>query len=83
MTDTPPNHLSINPTSPFFDESVLERSIGIRFNGAEKTNVEEYNVAEGWIRIAAGKSRDRHGNPITIKVKGQVEPYYRDTPTNP
>jgi hypothetical protein len=78
MTDTPPNHLSINPGSPHFDETVLERGIGIRFNGAEKTNVEEYNVAEGWIRIAAGKSRDRYGNPITIKVKGKVEPYYRD-----
>jgi hypothetical protein len=79
MTDTPPNHISINPTSPNYDEAVLERGIGIRFNGAEKTNVEEYNVAEGWIRIAAGKSRDRYGNPITIKVKGKVEPYYRDT----
>jgi len=79
MPDTPPNHVSINPASPHYDESVLERGIGIRFNGAEKTNVEEYNVAEGWIRIAAGKSRDRYGNLITIKVKGVVEPYYRDT----
>jgi hypothetical protein len=79
MTDTPPNHLSINPRSPHFDESVLERGIGIRFNGKEKTNVEEYNVAEGWIRIAPGKTLDRHGNPLTIKLKGTVEPYYRDT----
>jgi hypothetical protein len=79
MTDTPPNHVSINPTSLHYDEAVLKRGIGIRFNGVEKTNVEEYNVTEGWIRIAAGKSRDRHGNPITIKVRGKVEPYYRDT----
>jgi hypothetical protein len=78
MTDTPPNHLSINPKSPFFDESLLERGIGIRFNGAEKHNVEEYNVAEGWIRVAAGKTLDRHGNPLTIKLRGTVEPYFRD-----
>jgi hypothetical protein len=76
--DTPPNHLSINPKSPFFDESLLERGIGIRFNGAEKHNVEEYNVAEGWIRVAAGKTLDRHGNPLTIKLRGTVEPYFRD-----
>jgi len=79
MTDTPPNHLSINPKSLHYDETLLERGIGIRFNGAEKHNVEEYNVAEGWIRITAGKSLDRHGNPVTIKLKGTVEPYFRDT----
>jgi len=76
--DTPPNHLSINPKSPFFAESLLERGIGIRFNGAEKHNVEEYNVTEGWIRVAAGKTLDRHGNPLTIKLRGTVEPYFRD-----
>jgi hypothetical protein len=80
MTDTPPNHLSINPKSPHYNESVLDRGIGIRFNGAEKTNVEEYNVAESWIRVSVGKTLDRHGNPLTIKLKGTVEPYFRDAP---
>jgi hypothetical protein len=80
MTDTPPNHLSINPRSPHYDEAVLDRGIGIRFNGAEKTNVEEYNVAENWIRVSVGKTLDRHGNPLTIKLKGTVEPYFRDAP---
>jgi len=78
MTDTPPNHLAINPKSPHYNESVLDRGIGIRFNGAEKTNVEEYNVSEGWIRVSVGKTLDRHGNPMTIKLKGVVEPYFKD-----
>ena len=75
MTDTLPDRLSTNPDSPFYDPGLLERGIGIRFNGAEKTNVDEYCVSEGWIRIAAGKARDRAGNPMTIKLKGVVEPY--------
>jgi len=78
MADKPhdmPDRLSLNPRSPFFDEAVLGRGVGIRFNGQEKTNVEEYCVSEGWIRVAAGRSRDRFGNPMTIKLKGQVEPY--------
>ena len=70
-----PDRLSLDPRSPFFDEAVLGRGVGIRFNGQEKTNVEEYCVSEGWIRVAAGRSRDRFGNPMTIKLKGQVEPY--------
>ena len=81
MSDTPPDRLSVNPKSRFHDADLLARGIGIRFNGKEKTNVEEYCVAEGWIRVAAGKTRDRKGNPLTIKLKGTVEPYYRDTPT--
>ena len=75
MTDTLPDRLSTNPDSPFHDAALLQRGIGIRFNGAEKTNVDEYCVSEGWIRIAAGKARDRAGNPMTIKLKGVVEPY--------
>lgn len=71
-----PDHLSLDPRSPHFNQEVLERGVGIRFNGVEKTNVEEYNVSEGWIRVAAGRSRDRFGNPMTIKLKGTVEPYY-------
>jgi hypothetical protein len=77
MTDTLPDRLSSDPSSPFHDAELLQRGIGIRFNGAEKTNVEEYCVSEGWIRVAAGTARDRKGNPLTIKLKGKVEPYLR------
>ena len=78
MSDTPPDRLSLDPRSPHFDAELLKRGVGIRFNGVEKTNVEEYSVSEGWIRVAAGKSRDRFGNPMTVKLKGTVEPYYED-----
>ena len=78
MSDTPPDRLSNNPTSPHFDEAALERGIGIRFKGVEKTNVEEYCVSEGWIRVAVGKTLDRHGMPMTIKLSGLVEPHFRD-----
>ena len=75
--DTPPDRLSIDPTSPYYDEAVLLRDVGIRFKGAEKNNVQEYCVSEGWIRVAAGAAKDRHGNPLTIKLTGAVEPYWR------
>jgi Protein of unknown function (DUF3297) len=78
MTDAPPDRLSNDPDSPYHDADVLARDVGIRFKGVEKSNVEEYCVSEGWIRVAAGKARDRHGNPLTIKLKGTVEPYFRD-----
>jgi hypothetical protein len=78
MTDTPPDHLSNDPKSPFFNEAVLERGIGIRFNGVEKNNVEEYSVSEGWVRVALGKTVDRHGKPLTMKLKGKVEPYFKE-----
>jgi hypothetical protein len=77
MTDTPPDRLSNDPRSPFYDESVLERGIGIRFNGVERTNVEEYCISEGWVRLPMGKSLDRRGNPMTTKVKGVVEAWFR------
>ncbi len=77
--DTPPDRLSSNPRSPFFDADLLTRGVGIVFNGVEKTNVEEYCVSEGWVRLEAGRSRDRFGNPMTIKLKGEVVPYFRDT----
>lgn len=77
MSNTPPDRLSVNEKSPYFDAAVLQREVGIRFNGVEKTNVEEYCVSEGWVRVAAGNSKDRHGNPLTIKLKGQVEPYFK------
>ena len=70
-----PDRLSLDPRSEHFDEAVLSRGVGIRFNGSEKTNVEEYCVSEGWIRVPAGKSRDRYGNPMTLKLKGKVEPF--------
>jgi hypothetical protein len=78
--DTMPDRLSLDPRSPYFDEEVLSRGVGIRFNGVEKTNVEEYCVSEGWIKVAAGRSRDRYGNPMTVKLKGSVEPYCENPP---
>jgi len=78
MTDALPDRLSVDPQSPYYNADVLQRDVGVRFNGAEKTNVEEYCVSEGWIRVAAGKALDRHGHPLTIKLKGAVEPYFRD-----
>lgn len=78
MTDTPPDRLSATPGSPHYDEAVLARDVGVRFNGVEKTNVEEYCVSEGWIRVAAGNARDRFGKPMTVKLKGKVEPYFRN-----
>jgi len=78
MTDTPPDRLSNDPRSPFFDETVLERGIGIRFNGVERINVEEYCISEGWVRLPVGKALDRRGNPMTMKHKGKVEAWFRD-----
>jgi len=79
MTDQLPDRLSVNPNSKYYNESVLEREIGVRFKGVEKTNVEEYCISEGWIRVAAGKTLDRKGNPLTILLKGPVEVWYKDT----
>ena len=77
MTDILPDRLSANPRNPYYDEALIERGVGVRFNGVEKTNVEEYCVSEGWVRLAVGKTVDRKGSPMTIKYKGQVEPYFR------
>ncbi len=77
MTEVPPDRLCVNPDSPFYDADVLARDVGVRFKGVEKTNVEEYCVSEGWIRVTVGTAKDRHGNPLTIKLSGTVEPYYR------
>ena len=78
MADTPPDRLSLNARSPYFDPDTLRRGVGIRVKGRERTDVEEYCISEGWIRVAAGKSLDRHGQPITIKLKGEVEPFFQD-----
>ena len=77
MSETPPDRLSSNPKSPHYDEATLMRGVGILFNGEEKTNVDEYCVSEGWVRLVAGKALDRQGNPMTIKLKGKVEPFYQ------
>ncbi|MEE4350648.1 MAG: DUF3297 family protein [Pacificimonas sp.] len=76
--DTPPDRLSVNPRSDYFDAETLQRGIGIRLNGTEKTTIEEYCVSEGWVKVTAGKSRDRHGNPMMLTLKGKVEPYFKD-----
>ena len=78
MSDTPPDRLSVNPASVHHDEAVLARGVGIRFKGEEKTNVEEYCVSEGWVRLAVGKRVDRKGNQLTVKLQGPVEPYFKD-----
>ena len=83
MTDTPkkadipPDRLCVNPTSPYYDADLLARDVGIRFKGKERTNVEEYCVSEGWIRVTVGNSKDRYGNPLTMKIHGPVEPYFK------
>lgn len=79
MSDAPPDRLSNNPESKFYEPELLARGIGIRFKGVERHNVEEYCISEGWVRVAAGKSRDRRGNPLTLKLSGPVEAWYRDT----
>ena len=72
-----PDRLSVDPKSPFYDEAVLSREIGIRFKGVERHDVEEYCVSEGWIRVASARARDRRGQPILIKLNGAVEPYFK------
>ena len=78
QSDALPDRLSNDPRSPYYNPEVLARDVGIRFKGVEKNNVEEYCISEGWIRVAAGNAKDRYGNPLTIKLTGAVEPYYRD-----
>jgi hypothetical protein len=78
MADELPDRLSTNPNSPYYNAALLERDIGVRFKGVEKTNVEEYCVSESWIRVPAGKAKDRYGNPLTIKLTGAVEVYFKN-----
>lgn len=78
MSDTPPDRLSNNPASDFFDMAAMQRGVGVRFKERERQDVEEYCVSEGWIRVAAGKAVDRHGHPVTIKLSGPVEIWWRD-----
>ena len=89
MTETPstprptgrpdlPDHLSVDPRSPHYLAAVFEHDVGIRFNGVEKTSIREYNVSEGWVRVEVPTAKDRYGNPMLVKLKGTVEPYFRD-----
>jgi hypothetical protein len=80
MNEALPDRLSIDPNSPYYNETLIVRGVRIRFNGIERTNVEEYCVSEGWIRVAAGKSRDRHGRLLTMKLRGSVEAYVASEP---
>jgi hypothetical protein len=79
MSDTPPDRLSVNTKSPHHDAAAIARGVGVRFKGVEHTNVEEYCVSEGWVRLAVGKALDRRGNSMTMKFHGPVEPYFHDT----
>ena len=72
-----PDHLAVDPRSPHHHAAVFEHDIGIRFNGKERFDVEEYCISEGWIKVPAGKTVDRHGRPMLIKLKGAVEAFYR------
>jgi hypothetical protein len=76
-SETPPDRLSADPKSPFYDSTLLERGVGIRFKGVEKDNVEEYCVSEGWVRVTIGKTVTRSGAPMTMKLQGPVEPYFK------
>jgi Protein of unknown function (DUF3297) len=78
MSDTPPDRLSTDPASPHYDAAALERGVGVRFKGVEKTNVEEYSVSEKWVRLTVGNTMARNGRPLTLKLKGEVVPYFRD-----
>lgn len=72
-----PDRLAVDPASPYHDAAVLEHDVGIRFNGRERRDVEEYCISEGWIKVAAGKTVDRRGRPLLLTLKGRVEVFYR------
>lgn len=78
MSDTPPDRLSLDPRSPYYDETLIARGVGVRFKGEERTNVVEYCLSEKWIRVVAGKALDRKGNPLTLTLKGPVEVWFED-----
>lgn len=74
----PPDRLSNDPTSRFYDEALVGRGIGIRFRGKVRTNVNEYCVSEGWVKMTVGKSVDRFGRPLVVKTTGDVEAWFED-----
>jgi Protein of unknown function (DUF3297) len=79
MSEVLPDRLAADPDSPYYDAEILQRGVGVRFKGADKTNVEEYCVSEGWVRLTVGSTVNRAGKPMTIKLQGPVEPYFRDS----
>jgi Protein of unknown function (DUF3297) len=81
MSEAPPDRLSVDPSSAYYDEATLARGVGVRFRGVERRDVEEYCVSENWIRAAAGKALDRRGAPLVIKMTGVVETYYLAPPS--
>lgn len=81
--DLPPDRLAINPSSEYFDAEKLQRGVAIRFKGRERTDIEEYSISEGWVRVQAGKTVDRKGQPLTIKLNGPVEAWYEDLGDDP
>lgn len=81
--DTPPDRISVNPRSEHFDAEKLQRGIGIRFKDRVRTDIEEYCISEGWVRVQAGKTTDRHGQPLTLKLNGPVEAWYEDLGDEP
>ena len=72
-----PDRLSIDARSRYHVVAVLEHGIGIRLNDMERKDVEEYCISEGWVKVPAGKTLDRNGRPLQIKLKGKVEVFYR------
>ncbi|MEL6737304.1 MAG: DUF3297 family protein [Pseudomonadota bacterium] len=81
--DTPPDHLAVSPASPHFNAEALQRGVGIRFKGAERRDIEEYSISEGWVKVQAGKTVDRKGRPLLIKLTGEVEAWFEDLGENP
>ena len=82
-TDIPPDRLSVNPRSEHFDQETLQRGVGIRFKGKQRTDIEEYSIGEGWVRVQAGKTVDRKGQPLTLKLSGPVEAWFEDLGDDP
>ncbi len=82
-SDIPPDHLSVNPRSEHFDAEVLQRGVGIKFKDRVRTDIEEYSISEGWVRVQVGKTVDRKGQPLTIKLTGPVEAWYEDLGDDP
>ena len=76
--DVPPDRLSVEAGSEYFDVEKLQRGVAISFKGSRRTNVEEYCVSEGWVRLAVGNRVDRRGKALTVKLQGPVEPYFQD-----
>ena len=81
--DVPPDHIAVDPRSPHFDAAMLQRGVGIRFKGLVRRDVEEYCISESWVKVQAGKSMDRHGRPLLIKLNGPVEAWFEDLGENP